>query len=198
VARVRAVTERLAELRTSGGGEWRALARDVQGHARVLRVLGLRPAELAAAAEGRGGLAGWTAKRLSFFAFGAPVAALGTVVYFIPYRLTGVIERVMRPEHDVRATTKLLVGGILHVVWTIAAAVAADRWLGGRWGVAALLLLPIAGIVTLSVLDRWSATVAEARRFLLGARRRQTLAELRERQHALALRLRDMHERAHA
>jgi hypothetical protein len=98
----------------------------------------------------------------------------------------------------VRATTKLLVGGILHVLWTIGAAIAADRLLGGRWGAATLLLLPIIGIVTLSVLDRWSATVAEARRFLLRARRRETLAELRARQHALALRLRDLHERVPA
>jgi glycerol-3-phosphate O-acyltransferase/dihydroxyacetone phosphate acyltransferase len=199
VARVREVTGRLAELRTGGGGgEWRALARDVQGHARILRVLGLRPAELAAAAEGRGGLAWWTAKRLAFFLLGGPVAAFGTLVYYLPYRLTGVVESVMKPEHDVRATTKVLVGGALHLLWTAALAVAADRWFGGRWGAAALLLLPAVGLVTLRVLERWSATTAEARRFLLRARRRQTLSELRERQHALALRLRDLHERVPA
>jgi glycerol-3-phosphate O-acyltransferase/dihydroxyacetone phosphate acyltransferase len=198
VARVREVTERLAELRTGGDGDWRALARDVQGHARILRVLGLRPRELAAAAEGRGGLAAWTARRLAFFLLGGPIAALGLLVYYLPYRLTGVVEGLAKPLSDVRATYKVLAGGALHLLWTVAIAVAADRLFGGRWGLAALLLLPAVGLVTLRVLERWSATVAEARRFLLRARRRQTLAELRERQHQLAVRLRELHERVPA
>ncbi|MDB4948508.1 MAG: hypothetical protein JWM27_1157 [Gemmatimonadetes bacterium] len=195
VARVREVTERLAELRSEGdGGAWRELAREVQGHARILRVLGLRPAELPRAAEGRGGLAAWTARRLAFFLLGGPVAALGAAVFYLPYRLTGIVEGMAKPLKDVRASYKLLFGGLLHTLWTVGIAVLAGWTLGGWAAVAVLLGLPLVGLVTLRVLERWTATVAEARRFLLRARRRETLAELRERQRELARRLRALHE----
>ncbi|HET6764160.1 MAG TPA: 1-acyl-sn-glycerol-3-phosphate acyltransferase [Longimicrobiaceae bacterium] len=194
VAVAREASERLSVLRGGGHGEWKAVAREVRGHARMLGVLGLTPTTLQRAAEGRGSLAAWTASRLAFFALGAPIAAVGMAVFWIPYRLTGVVEQRFRPMKDVRATYKVLVGGLLHLLWIALLAIAAGIAAGPWAAAAALIGLPLVGLTTLRVIERWAVTTAQARRFLLRATRRRTLAELRERQRLLGLRLRDLYE----
>jgi 1-acyl-sn-glycerol-3-phosphate acyltransferase len=187
----------LAAARASGGGAWEALARDVRQHARLLRVLGMQPSELHTG-TGLGVAAGWTARQLAFFGLGAPLAAVGTVLFWPPYRLTGVIEARMGPTRDVRATSKLLVGLALGIAWTLLLAGAA-AWRGG-WvaGLAALVALPLVAVVTLHVHDRWERAVGEMRRFFLRARRRETVATLRERQRELAAQLEALREGAPA
>jgi len=93
-------------------------------------------------------------------------------------------------EHrDVRATFKLLVGGLFHLVWTLAIAALA----GWRWGwiaaLAVMVALPLAGFVAIHVTERWAEATAQARRFFLRTRRRAELDELRARQTDLARRL---------
>ncbi len=179
----------LARVRRDDHGAWRDLAREVARHARVLRTLGLRPADLHRDPRVKTAV-GWTLRRLAFFLLGVPLAALGAVVFFVPYRLTGVLEARARPEHDVRATFKLLVGAVAHLAWTVLLAVAAGLWLGWAWGLAALLALPVLGLLTVAVRNRWDEATDDARRFFLLRRRRaDLLPELRARQHAIAERL---------
>lgn len=181
--------EILARARRDDHAAWRALARDVARHQRVLRVLGLRPADLHQDPALRTAL-GWTLRQLAFFALGAPLAAAGSALFYLPYRLTGVLEARAKPEHDVRATYKLLVGAGAHLAWTGALAAAAWLLLGGRWGLAALLGLPVLGLLTVAVRNRWDEAVDDARRFfLLRSRGADLLPELRLRQRELAERL---------
>ena len=188
VARLREATDGLARLRAEERAEWNAVAREVAAHGRLLKVLGLRPHELKAAPRTLGA-AVWTIRNLLFFALGAPVAALGVALYWIPYRLTGVLEAKGKPTPDVRATFKLLVGAALSLAWTVLL-IGAAAWLGGWTGAtAAALLLPLVGVTTLHVVEHWRGAVGEGRRFLLRTRRRETLEELRARQRALAERL---------
>ena len=98
-------------------------------------------------------------------------------------------EARARPPRDVRGTFKLLVGALVHVLWTVAVVVLVGRRFGLLPALAALVALPLVGLVTVHVLEGWARAVAEARRFLLRTRRRETLAELRRRQRALAERL---------
>jgi glycerol-3-phosphate O-acyltransferase / dihydroxyacetone phosphate acyltransferase len=188
VERLGEAAEGLARIRAEDRAEWRRVARDVAAHGRILRVLGITPAELKASPRAEAAI-GWTARQLLFFGLGAPVATLGIVVYWIPYRLTGVLEKRLVEDRDVRATFKLLAGGLFHLLWTVAIAVAA----GVRWGwvavLGAMIVLPLAGLVAIHVTERWARAVGEARRFFLRARRRAELAELRERQAELARRL---------
>jgi hypothetical protein len=188
VRRIRGATETLARLRGDERGSWRTLAREVAAHARALRVLGMTPEQL------RGGndvsvAAGWLARQAAFFALGVPVAALGTLLFFLPYRATRPAAGMTRPSHDMQATTKLLIGGVLHIVWIAVLAALVGWRFGASAGLAALVALPVVGIVTLHVRDRWTAATGEARRFLLRARRRAAIDELRARQRALAVRL---------
>ncbi len=179
----------LARLRRDDGGEWRSVAREVSRHGRVLRALGLRPADLHADA-GVPTAARWARRRLAFFLGGVPLAAAGAVVFYLPYRLTGVLERRARPARDVRATFKLLVGSALHLGWTLALAAAAGAALGWEAGVAALLVLPLLGFLTVAVRNRWDEAADDARRFFRLRRRGYLLPLLRARQRELAERLR--------
>jgi glycerol-3-phosphate O-acyltransferase / dihydroxyacetone phosphate acyltransferase len=188
LVRQRETARMLAELRAEDRAGWRDLAREVAGHARVLRILGMRPREVISAPRPRVA-AGWVARQAAFFALAVPVAAVGIAVYWVPYALTGTLEARLRPAHDTRATHKLLGGGVLHLLWTAAIAAAGWRWVGAGAGIAAAAGLPAAGVVAVHVLDRWERAVAEGRRFFLRSRRRAELAEVRARQAELAGRL---------
>ena len=188
VARLREAADGLARLRAEDRAEWNAVAREVAGHARVLNVLGLRPAELKAAPRTRAA-AVWTLRQLAFFGLAAPVAAVGLALFYLPYRVTGILEARAKPPADVRATFKLLVGVAALLAWTLALVIVAGL-LGGLAGAAAALVgLPLVAYVTLHVAERWRRAVGEARRFLLRTRKRETLDELRLRQRELAARL---------
>lgn len=188
VARLGEATEGLARVRAGNRAEWSRVAREVSAHARILRVLGITPEQLAA--RNRVDVAArWIARQLVFFGLGAPVAVLGIVVYWIPYRVTGLLADWRVKDADVRATFKVLVGGVMHLVWTLALAVAAGLRCGAMAGVLTAIVLPLAGFVAVHVTEGWARAVGEARRFFLRAARRRELDALRARQHDLARRL---------
>jgi 1-acyl-sn-glycerol-3-phosphate acyltransferase len=188
VARLREAAEGLARVRTEERGEWLAVAREVQAHARILRVLCMTPDQLSARNRTTVALR-WTLRQLAFFGLGAPVAAFGIAVYWLPYRLTGwLVERKVE-DLDVRATGKVLGGGAIHLLWTVLLASLLGWRFGLRVGLCAMVVLPLAGFVALHVAERWAHVVGEARRFFLRARRRAELDDLRRRQHDLARRL---------
>lgn len=188
VERLGEAAEALARVRAERRPAWQRIARDVAAHGRILRVLGVTPAELKARNRADAA-AGWALRQLPFFALGAPVAALGIAVYWIPYRLTGFLEKRLVDDRDVRATFKLLAGGLLHLLWTIAIAAVVGWRFGWIAASCAVIGLPLAGFVAIHVTERWAAATAQARRFFLRARRRAELDELRERQAELARRL---------
>lgn len=188
VERIREVTERLARLRGEGGEGWAALAHDLSRHRRILRALRLRPADLHAEPEVRAAV-GWSLRQAGFFLLGAPLAVLGGVLFLIPYRLTGLLEARARPLPDVRATWKLFVGGVLHLVWIVL--LSGIVAIQGGWlaAMAVLIALPLLGVTTLAVLARWSDAAGEARRFWTLRRSGRGVQTLRERQRAIGERL---------
>jgi glycerol-3-phosphate O-acyltransferase/dihydroxyacetone phosphate acyltransferase len=184
----------LARVRREDRGAWRDLARDVSRHARILRALDLRPADLHEDAGLHVAL-GWMLRRLAFFLLGVPLAALGVVLFYLPYRFTGVLEARAKPAHDVRATYKLLVGAVVHLVWVVLLAAGAGALLGWEAAAAALLLLLPLGLLTVAVRNRWDEVVDDARRyFLLRRRGNDLLPELRRRQREIAQRLQALRE----
>jgi glycerol-3-phosphate O-acyltransferase / dihydroxyacetone phosphate acyltransferase len=190
IARVAGAAAVLARLRRDRAGDWETLAREVRGHGRMLRLLRMTPEQLRAdvgwAEAGR-----WTLRQLGPRQLLLPAIALGIAVFWLPYRLTGVLERRARPDPDLRGSWKILVGTLLHAAWIgvlAAAATVAGGWVAG---VAALLLLPPLAVLTPYVLERSTAAAEEARRFVVRRTRRETIAALRARQRALAERLQE-------
>ena len=186
--RLREAAEGLARLRREEDGAWEKAAREVTRHARLLRVLGLRPADLHARARLPVAVR-WTLRKLGFFAVAAPLAAVGTAVFYLPYRLTGMVESRARPSHDVRATFKLLAGFVVHLLWVALLAGAAGAAWGAGAAVAALVVLPALGAVTLAVRTRGEDAAEDARRFLRLRRDPDRLEALRVRQRELAEKL---------
>lgn len=197
VARLKRTTDALARLRHERPGEWEGLARDVHAHARLLRVLRMTPVEVKASASAAEA-ARWTFRQLTVLRSLLPVAAVGMVLYYVPYRLTGVLADRAKPPEDIRATYKALMGAALHIVWTIVLAVAIGWMWGWLFGMAALVVLPALAFLTVVVVDMWRRASGEARRFFVRARRGEALLELRERQRALAKRLAEVWETVRA
>ena len=188
VGRTRETTAALARLRAERPEEFAALARDVHQHVRTLRVLRMTPVEVKASASAAEA-AKWTFRQLTVLRTLLPVAAVGMALFYVPYRLTGVLVDRARPPRDIRATYKALIGIALHLVWTVLLAGLAWWWWGWKIGAAALLVLPLVAFLTVIVIDMWRRARGEARRFFIRARRGQALLELRQRQRALATRL---------
>lgn len=191
--RVREAAETLARLRRSGDASWTVVAHDVVRHGRLLESLGLRPGGLRLAPRATTAIT-WTLRQLSYFVVGAPLAALGMATFFVPYRLTGVIEAHSRPDVDRRSTYKALYGALLHLGWILGLGAAVGWALGWAVGLGLLFGLPVLGLVTLAIRERWADAKANARRFLLLRGRRSLHERLRARQREIAERLRKLRE----
>lgn len=191
VARLGEAVDALALVRARNRADWNQVAREVATHRRVLRILGMTPAELKG--RNRAPVAvEWTLRQILFFALGVPAAAVGILVYGLPYRLTGFLAERRVKHDDVRATFKMLAGGMIHLLWTLAISTVVGLRFGLWAGVLVALGLPLLGYVTVHVAERWRDATGEARRFFLRTRRPDLLDELRERQHELALRLHEL------
>lgn len=90
----------------------------------------------------------------------APVALLGALLGWIPYRAVGVVVARLKPEEDLIATSKVLGGMLFLSVWWVAQAVALGLLYNPWLGLAALLIAPAAGLVAL----RWDERLSRRRR----------------------------------
>jgi 1-acyl-sn-glycerol-3-phosphate acyltransferase len=126
-----------------------------------------------------------------------PVAAVGTVLNWVPYRLVGLVARRVRDLPDQQATFKVFPAlAVYPLVWLAEAALAA--WAAARWaagtsavgwapwigvaaGLAVLLAAPATGRYALGFHDRRTRLLAEVRGFLVLRTRRRLAGELRRR-----------------
>jgi glycerol-3-phosphate O-acyltransferase/dihydroxyacetone phosphate acyltransferase len=191
VARLALATETLARLRASGDARWDELARDVKTHARVLQLLGMRPADvnidtrLTTAAR-------WAMRRLTFAGvLQGAVAAIAIVVFWVPYRLTGMIAARMTKTRDTVSTYRVLAGVPAFLLWSLVlASLVAAQW-GWRAGILVFLALPLLGVAGLACIERASWILVTVRRWLLLRSGDPRIEALRQRQEELAVRLDD-------
>ena len=116
----------------------------------------------------------------------APLAAIGAVMGWVPYRLAGEVATRVTSDDDVLGTTKLIAGTLfLWVAWGLEATAAGVAW-GARWAVPVF----VAGVATGYVALRFEELRREAaeawRLVMLRAFHHQTTARLAERRRALA------------
>lgn len=188
VSRLRTTTETLTHLRQTNDGSF-PLAKDITRFARVMQRLGLRPRDLVEDPQRPGPLR-WLMRRLPLGGvIPLAVLAVGTAVFVVPYRLTGILEKRARPRDDVRATHKLLAGAIVFPVWIVAVALLVGFMTGPVTGLATFIALPALGLLTLGLHEQWGAARVEAERYVTLRRRRETIEPLREQQRELAVRL---------
>ena len=116
-----------------------------------------------------------------------PLAALGFVLFFVPYQVTGRVARRFTREPDVIATAQVLAGAVIYGAWF-----ALLGWMVWRaWGLTAAAicasLLPLVALVSLFAIERQSAVLDAVKAwFLLRRARKETRERLRRRRSELA------------
>ncbi len=127
----------------------------------------------------------YTLTHLLVLLVGLPVAALGTIAWYLPFKSPRVTLGLYRPAYEAVASMKLATALIafpaMYAVWLAAA------WLaGGLIGaLAAALVLPLVGVVALRWRDRWGRVREDARIFWRAVRRKDLRDQLVERRRAL-------------
>jgi 1-acyl-sn-glycerol-3-phosphate acyltransferase len=191
VARLSVATETLATLRASNDAKWDALARDVKTHARVLRLLGLSPADVLIETK-LSTAARWALRRLTLGGVvQVVVAAIASLVFWPPYRLTGAIAARMTETRDTISTYRVLTGALAFPAWIIAITLAVSLKWGAGFALPVLVLLVLLGVGALASIEYARWTFGTARRWFLLRRGDPRIAALRVRQEELAARLDD-------
>jgi glycerol-3-phosphate O-acyltransferase / dihydroxyacetone phosphate acyltransferase len=181
--RTRELADAYARLRARDPARVEAIAGEVRAYARVLRQLGVRdPWALELAPLRPGALAVALAK----LCVAAPLAAVGAVMGWLPYRLAGEIAKRISRDDDVLGTAKLLTGAtFLTLAWGLEAAAAGIAW-GPLWAAPTFAAGVATGYVALRF-DELRQEAAEAWRLvMLRAFHHQTTQRLAERRRALA------------
>jgi 1-acyl-sn-glycerol-3-phosphate acyltransferase len=182
-ARARALADAYARLRARDPARVEAIAGEVRAYTRVLRQMGVRdPWALELAPLAPGALAAAFGRMLA----AAPLAAIGAVMGWLPYRLAGEVAKRVTRDEDLLSTVKLLAGALfLAVAWGLEATIAGFAW-GPLWAAPTFA----AGIATGYVALRFEELRREAaeawRLVMLRAFHHQTTARLAERRRALA------------
>jgi glycerol-3-phosphate O-acyltransferase / dihydroxyacetone phosphate acyltransferase len=187
--RLREITDRLRTLRAGDDHRWRPLARDLERHARRLRSLHLRPEDLRSP-PGRRSVARWGARNAPFLGLiGLLIVALGSVIFWPPYRAVAWVVDRARPLRDTRSTYKLVAGLALFPAWWLLLVASATLIQGPGTGAAVAIALPAIGLLTLDLQERWAAALDDARKFRVHRTRPAAVAALAAGQREIAERL---------
>ncbi len=194
MARFGATTRIMAAVRHGQDPVGMALEREVETHRRRLALLGLRPADLASdVGLVRGAV--WALRRALPLPLEVAVATVGWLLWWPPYRLTGVIVQKIQPPINQISTHKLLAGILCYALWLFALA-AAGAVVFNIWvGLGVLLVAPIVGMVGLVIRERWRGATRDAQRFFLLRSRRRLIDTLRTTQRDLGVRLDALYRR---
>jgi len=159
------------------------IAAEARAFARSLRRLGVRdPWALEVGSPTLRAVAGAIATLL----VAAPLAAVGAVLGWIPYRLAGQVATRMTVDEDILGTVKLLAGTAFLVVgWSAEAIVAGCAW-GFRWAAPVFVGGVACGYVALRFQELFREAAFAWRELWLRAFHFQTARRLTERRRALA------------
>jgi 1-acyl-sn-glycerol-3-phosphate acyltransferase len=170
-----------------------AVARAVERYERLLGYFALRDEQVAAAYP-PSRVAGWVLRTLVLLLVQAPLAAAGTVVNYLPYRLVGLLAARFGRDADQQATWKLLPALVFYPLTWLALAIVVGLRAGWAWAAVAGLLAAVGGWVAVAFHERRIRLWREARAWLL-LRRGRLKDELRERRRAIAQSIADLVER---
>lgn len=192
MVRLRTTTNALAKLRLGQDSSWRAVARQLRSHERVLGRLGLTPTTLRSSI-GPGGAAVWVLRRLPLLLM-MPIAGVGLALFWIPRELTGLIgtHASKKEGDDSIPTFRVMYGGVVFFTWfALLAALAGWQW-GLFAAVVTFVALPAIAFAAMGIGESRRFVWQSIRRYFVLRRHPERVAALRQRQHALAQRLKDL------
>ncbi|HVY39807.1 MAG TPA: lysophospholipid acyltransferase family protein [Polyangia bacterium] len=185
-ARHRAAREMAAayeRLRARDPARVDAIVAEVRTYGQTLRRLGVRdPWALEIGAPRAGAILG----AVGILALAAPLALLGALMGWVPYRLSGVVARRVTRDEDLLSTVKLLAGALFLVVGWSAEAAVAGWWRGAAWAAPVFGLGVASGYVALRFEELLRDGRAAWRALSMRAFHFQTARRLADRRRALA------------
>ena len=173
-----------------------AVRRRAAGYAEALARHGLRDDHVASRYP-RETLLLYAVGGASLLLFWLPVASVGALLNWVPYRLCGVVARFSHTE-DLPATYKLLGGFVLFpLTWLAEASLAARSfgWPGFLW---MLAIAPASAWIAMLLLERYDRLVSETATWVRMRWRRARTDALRAERHALRSDLRRLGKPRHA
>jgi 1-acyl-sn-glycerol-3-phosphate acyltransferase len=181
--RARELAAAYARMRARDPARLEAIVAEVRGYWQTLRRLGVRdPWALELTAPRLGALAAAVAKLV----IAAPLAALGALMGWVPYRFAGWLAPRVTKDEDILSTVKLFAGALfLFLGWT-AEAIAVGWFCGALWAVPTFALGVAAGYVALRFEELLRDGVAGWRAVSLRALHFRTAQRLTERRRTLA------------
>jgi hypothetical protein len=190
--RLEATTAALARLRLGENTTWRSVIRALRSHERILLRLGLTPATLRIRVSS-GSAAVWLIRRIPLLLM-TPIAMLGFLLFWIPRELTGRIgTKASRKEgEDSIPTFRVMYGGVIFLAWFLALGAAAGVAWGWLAGMLTVLALPALAFAAMTIGESRRFVWQSIRRYFTLRRHPERVAALRQRQHALAQRLKEL------
>jgi len=170
-----------AWLRVADPERYERLTEALDGYRRRLRRLGSGEADVPARYEARR-VAGYVVRQGAILVLGLPLAALGTIAWYLPFLVTGLVGRWLKPAIETVATVKLLAGIVAYPA-TYLGWIALAAWAGGLAAAAlTALALPPLGFAALAWRHRRAEVWEDVKLFVRVVRRpwlREQLAEER-------------------
>jgi hypothetical protein len=117
---------------------------------------------------------------------GLPFAALGAVLWAPAFFAPRLVLRAVRPPHEGIATYKVATGFVAAPVTALLFAVVAG-FIAGPWaGLLTFLLVPMLGLATIAVFERWRRVREDARVFVRALLDRSSVDRLAQMRTTLA------------
>jgi hypothetical protein len=190
------VTRALAKLRTDDPASIQPVVDAIEEFAKLLEMLKLRPRHLDQEPDILGAVR-WSLRKLIQLGLSIPVLAVGYVVYFVPYLAVITANRLIDVPRDVRSTIKFFAGFFFYLPWIGALTTLVWWHFGWKWGLAALAGLPLLGVATQLLRERWGAAILAVRRYL-SLRKSSLRTRLLERRRQIAGELEQLRRRIYA
>jgi 1-acyl-sn-glycerol-3-phosphate acyltransferase len=182
-ARAQTLADALATLEARDPAQAEEIVREVREYDRILRALGVQDPWGLEVGRVRLGTAVRVAIELAVM---APLALVGALLSWVPYRLVRVVAHRYTQNEDVLGSVKLL-GGMIFVglTWVVQALVALFV-LGPWYALAFALLAPLTGYFALRFDEELSLALAALRHGWIRTSRPLLVARLADRRRALA------------
>jgi glycerol-3-phosphate O-acyltransferase / dihydroxyacetone phosphate acyltransferase len=183
VPRLRAFARGLDWLREHEPERYHTLERAVARYRRRAELLGVHEGDVPPRYP-FGATLGYILAEGAFLLLLAPVALIGTAVWYATYRAPALTLRFARPEHEAVATCKLATGFVMVPLTVLICTTAGAVLAGARGALLAAVLAPLIGFATLAWYDRLGRVTEDARlyfRVLFRRDHRERLARDRAR-----------------
>jgi glycerol-3-phosphate O-acyltransferase / dihydroxyacetone phosphate acyltransferase len=176
LARRRIIAAGIQRLRTGDPARYDELLLRLRRYDQRLRRFGLRDRHLDWRVSPADALR-FAVRELALAVVLMPLAALGFVLFFVPYHLTAFAARRFTRETDVVATAQVVAGALVYGGWFGAIGWALWRLSGPAAALAIALLLPALAVLCLLAIERETAVIDAVRAWVLLHRARDETRE---------------------